>query len=97
MTPNNLHHDILSTHQAQLVAERWARRLPTFAEVLEFIRSQGLDSNRLTLENLHAFDMAHVGGVEATDLVAREADIRSGQRVFDIGSGLGGPARRFSY
>ncbi len=97
MTLNNAHYDILSSHQEQLVAEHWARRLPTFAEVLALLRSQGLDPNRLTPENLHAFDMAHVGGVEATDLVARETGIRSGQRVLEIGSGLGGPARRFAY
>ena len=97
VTLNNSSHEILSSHQAQLVAEHWARRLPTFAEVLTLLRSQGLDPHRATPEDLHFFDIAHVGGVVATDLVAREVGICIGQRVLDVGSGLGGPARRFAY
>ncbi len=89
--------DVLSSQQEHLVAEHWARRLITFAEALELLRSRGLDPNQATPEDLHLFDIAHVGGVEATDLVAHEAGICSGKRVLDIGSGLGGPARRFAY
>ncbi len=97
VTTNNMHCDILSSHQEQLVAEHWARRLPTFAEALALLHSQGLDPHRPKPEDLHAFDMAHVGGVEATDLLACEAGICTGQRILDVGSGLGGPARRFAY
>ena len=97
MTPKNVHYDILAPKQEQLVAEHWARRLPTFAEALTLLHSHGLDPHRTTPVDLHFLDIAHVGGVEATDLVAREAGIRSGQRVLDVGSGLGGPARRFAY
>jgi sarcosine/dimethylglycine N-methyltransferase len=97
VTTNNVQRDILTSQQEHLVAEHWARRLITFAEALELLRSQGLDPNRATPEDLHLFDIAHVGGVEATDLVAQEAGICIGKRVLDIGSGLGGSARRFAY
>ena len=97
MTLNSSRRDIVSSHQAQLVAAHWARRLPTFEEALAQLRSHGRDPHRLTPEDLHVFDMVHTGGVEATDLVAREAGLGSGQRVLDVGSGLGGPARRFAY
>jgi MPBQ/MSBQ methyltransferase len=86
-----------SSRQAQLVAEHWARRLPSFDEALALLRSKGIDAERSTAEDLHGFDMIHVGGLEATDLVAREANIKRGQRLLDIGCGLGGPARRFAY
>ncbi len=97
MTANDVHRDILLSHHEQLVAEHWARRLTNFAEALTLLSSRGLDPYRATPEDLHLFDIAHVGGVEATDLVAREAGICSSQRVLDVGSGLGGPARRFAY
>lgn len=85
------------SRQAQLVAEHWARRLPSFDEALALLRSKGIDVDQPTAEDLHGFDMIHVGGVETTDLVAREANIKRGQRLLDIGCGLGGPARRFAY
>ena len=85
------------TRQAKLVAEFWARRLPSVDEGLAFLRSEGLDINRLAPEDLHRFDMVHCGGVEATDLVAHEGSIKSAQNVLDVGCGLGGPARRFAY
>lgn len=97
MKPRNSQDDTSSSRQAQLVAEFWAQRLPSFGETLALLRSQGLDTDRLTPEDLHAFDMVHCGGVEATDLVADEAGIKSGQHVLDVGCGLGGPARRFAY
>lgn len=97
VTNNNVQRDILPTQQEHLVAEHWARRLITFAEALELLRSRGVDPDRATPEDLHFFDIAHVGGVEATDLVAQEAGICSAKRVLDVGSGLGGSARRFAY
>lgn len=96
MTTNNAQRDILS-QQEHLVAEHWAQRLINLADALELLRSRGIDPNRATPEDLHFFDIAHVGGVEATDLVAREAGVCNGKRVLDIGSGLGGSARRFAY
>lgn len=97
MTTDKVQRDISSSQQEHLVAEHWARRLITFTEALELLRSQGLDPNRAKPEDLHFFDIAHVGGVEATDLVAREAGVCSAKRVLDVGSGLGGSARRFAY
>jgi ubiquinone/menaquinone biosynthesis C-methylase UbiE len=97
MTANDVHRDILLSHREQIIAEHWARRLITFNEALALLSSRGLDLNRATPEDLHVFDIAHVGGVESTDLLAREAGICNSQRVLDVGSGLGGPARRFAY
>ncbi len=97
MKPTSSQGDTSLSHQAQLVSEQWARRLPSFDEALALLRSQGLDTDRLNPEDLHGLDMVHAGGVEATDLVAHEASIESGQHLLDVGCGIGGPARRFAY
>lgn len=97
MKPTSSQGDTSLSHQAQLVAEHWARRLPSFDQALALLHSQGLDTDRLNPEDLHGLDMVHAGGVEATDLVAHEASIESGQHLLDVGCGLGGPARRFAY
>lgn len=96
MTSTSSRGGTLPSRQAKLVAEFWAQRLPSFDEALTLLRSEGLDVDRLTPEDLHRFDMVHCGGVEATDLVAHEGGIKSGQSVLDVGCGLGGPARRFA-
>lgn len=97
MKPTGSQDDPSASRQAQLVAEFWAQRLPSFDEGLALLRSQGLDIDRLTPDDLHRFDMVHCGGVEATDLVAHEGSIKNGQNALDVGCGLGGPARRFAY
>jgi ubiquinone/menaquinone biosynthesis C-methylase UbiE len=47
-------------------------------------------------EDLHAVDMMHMGGLKATDALAEMAGISNGTIVLDVGSGVGGPARRFA-
>ena len=42
---------------------------------------------------LATLDQFHVGGLQSTLELARMAQIRRGERVIDIGSGLGGPSR----
>src|SRR5436853_4441185 len=50
----------------------------------------------LTPENLAPFDHFHGRGVVATEELAVQLKPRSGERLLDIGSGIGGPARWFS-
>src|SRR4030088_1000 len=52
-------------------------------------------------ENLAAADLAavdefHVGGLEATQELAKHMELRAGMRLLDVGSGIGGPARYFA-
>ena len=44
-------------------------------------------------QDLYPFDQVHTGGVDATRELAHMAGFRSGQRLLDVGSGLGGAAR----
>jgi MPBQ/MSBQ methyltransferase len=61
--------------------------------VLAAIEKAGKDPRHLTPEDLAPVDEFHVRGREATLELARAADLRAGQRVLDVGSGLGGPSR----
>ena len=44
-------------------------------------------------DDLAPVDQFHIGGKEATRHLARLAGVRAGHLVFDVGGGLGGPAR----
>jgi ubiquinone/menaquinone biosynthesis C-methylase UbiE len=58
--------------------------------------ADGADPMRPTLEQLSPYDQFHGRGLEATVEAASLMPAKSGDRVLDIGSGLGGPARWFA-
>jgi SAM-dependent methyltransferase len=53
----------------------------------------GKASGPLTIEDLAPVDQFHIRGLEATREVAALAGLGPGQRVLDVGGGIGGPAR----
>jgi SAM-dependent methyltransferase len=60
----------------------------------EQLRLSGLtDDHTLSPTDLAAVDQFHVGGLEATQELARLFSPSQGSYVLDIGSGLGGPSR----
>jgi SAM-dependent methyltransferase len=64
------------------------------ARLLAAIRAAGLDPDRrLSPGDLGALDHFHSGGTRASRELLEVARIRAGDRVLDIGAGLGGPAR----
>lgn len=66
------------------------------ARVKEAIRQSGLNPDRLEQSDLAKLDQFHVGGVDGTDALAQMAGIRESDRVLDLGSGVGGPARHLA-
>ena len=50
----------------------------------------------VTPQTLGPADQLHAGGIDATRNLARMAQMKPGDRVLDMGSGLGGPARVFA-
>jgi SAM-dependent methyltransferase len=64
--------------------------------ILSAVAREGKDPERLTAGDLAAVDEFHVGGLEATQELAGQMELRAGLRLLDVGSGLGGPARYFA-
>jgi 2-polyprenyl-3-methyl-5-hydroxy-6-metoxy-1,4-benzoquinol methylase len=62
------------------------------------LRAIGFDDDSpLDVETLFEFDQYHFFGIEAVDDAINSAKIRPGQRVLDVSSGLGGPARYLAH
>ena len=58
------------------------------------LKAAGLQSgSRLSVTDLAAFDQYHYHGTDAVDLAITSLDINASDRVLEIGSGIGGPAR----
>jgi ubiquinone/menaquinone biosynthesis C-methylase UbiE len=64
--------------------------------ILDAVVREGKDPENLTAADLAAVDEFHVGGLEATQELAKHMELRAGLRLLDVGSGIGGPARYFA-
>src|SRR5260370_23166802 len=64
--------------------------------ILGAVAREGKDPENLTAGDLAAVDEFHVGGLEATQELAKHMELRPGLRLLDVGSGLGGPAPHFA-
>lgn len=63
------------------------------AAIRDALRTAGKDTASLRREDLAPVDQFHIGGEAATLELAALASLVPGQRVLDVGGGLGGPAR----
>lgn len=61
--------------------------------ILTAYERAGKDIHSLTRDDISSFDEFHIRGRDASRELAHLADLRAGERVLDIGSGVGGPAR----
>ena len=57
----------------------------------------GSSLENLAPEDLFAHDQDHYGGLEAVDALAKSAAIDASDRVLDVCSGMGGPARYLAF
>jgi SAM-dependent methyltransferase len=64
--------------------------------VLAAFRAANGPDAPVTPEGLAPFDHFHGRGVAATREIAAQLALRPGERILDIGSGIGGPARWFA-
>ena len=62
-------------------------------KILQACERLGLKPESMTREDLANLDEIHIRGLEATRELGELAGLKSGQKVLDVGSGLGGPAR----
>jgi len=76
----------------QAVADHYTR--PALGDViLTALKAAGKDIEHLTPDDLAPVDEFHSGGRNATVRLAQLAQIRNGERVLDVGCGIGGPSR----
>jgi SAM-dependent methyltransferase len=77
---------------AKAIADHWGRG-DVYHLILAALKKMSKPLDGLTLEDLAPVDHFHARGLPATVELADRLPIRAGQRIVDIGCGLGGPAR----
>jgi len=75
------------------VVDFYSRHPISEGQVVDALRRQGKDLERLEPEDLYDLDQDHYGGLEAVEVLARRARINAASRVLDVCAGLAGPAR----
>ena len=66
--------------------------------VFRELRALGIEEDQpVAVEELSDLDQYHYLGTEAVDEAIRLLGLRPGQRVLDVGSGIGGPARYIAH
>ncbi len=61
------------------------------------LRRNGIDPQRVTIDQLAPVDNYHAYRLAGTLALARAAGITSADRVLDLGGGIGGPARQLAH
>src|SRR3546814_10939399 len=74
-------------------AQHYAREGALTGRILSALTAAGKDLDRLTAEDLSPYDQFHSRGSQATAELAQLPDPQLGQRLLDLGCGIGGPAR----
>jgi SAM-dependent methyltransferase len=67
------------------------------ARIVDALVATGVDPEHLQPDQLAPADEFHVGGRAATVALIDQMDLHPGQRVLDVGSGLGGTARYLAH
>ena len=80
----------------EAVVQHYAGGHDLVARAVELLRAAGKDVERLTIDDLAGLDEFHVRGRDATLSLAARLALSGEERVLDVGSGIGGPARRLA-
>ena len=66
-------------------------------QIFDAVAARGIAREHITEEVLQLHDQDHYGGTAAVDRLMAEAGVTAADRVLDICSGLGGPARYIAW
>lgn len=77
---------------AKAISDHWGKG-DVYSRILDTMELAGIDPNYVTVEQLAPVDHFHARGFPATVELADALPIKEGDRLVDIGCGLGGPAR----
>jgi ubiquinone/menaquinone biosynthesis C-methylase UbiE len=77
---------------AQAISDHWGKG-DVYSRILDAMKLAGIDPKSVTIEQLAPMDHFHARGFPATVDLADALPISEGDRLVDIGCGLGGPAR----
>ncbi|WP_416369526.1 class I SAM-dependent methyltransferase [Tritonibacter mobilis] len=77
---------------ARTISDHWGKG-DVFARILDTMKLADIDPNSVTVEQLAPVDHFHARGFPATVELADALPVKEGDRLVDIGCGLGGPAR----
>lgn len=61
--------------------------------ILDSLKKNGVDTIKLTREDIEQLDEFHIGGRKATRDLAEYSQLEKGSDILDLGCGIGGPAR----
>lgn len=74
------------------ISDHWGTG-DVYSRIIEAMEVAGIDPDAVTVEQLAPVDHFHARGFPATVELADTLPIEAGQRLVDIGCGIGGPAR----
>ena len=77
---------------SQSISDHWGTG-DVYSRILGAMQAAGIDPDKVTVEQLAPVDHFHARGFPATEDLADALPIKAGDRLVDIGCGLGGPAR----
>ncbi|UWQ92106.1 methyltransferase domain-containing protein [Rhodobacteraceae bacterium M382] len=79
-------------HDSKSVSDHWGTG-DVYSRIVDAMHAAGIDPETVTVEQLAPVDHFHARGFPATIELADALPIEAGQRLVDIGCGIGGPAR----
>src|SRR5262245_36571915 len=86
----------LSPGMTEDVARHYAGERDLVARARALLREAGKNLDRLTVDDLAGLDEFHIRGRDATHSLAARLALAGNEHVLDVGSGIGGPARRLA-
>jgi SAM-dependent methyltransferase len=76
----------------QSISEHWGTG-DVYSRILDAMQAVGINPETVTVDQLAPVDHFHARGFPATKDLADTLPIKAGDRIVDIGCGIGGPAR----